>query len=293
MSGNSPCSRRHTVPIVCSRVAGRVRSSSFAEEDEPVLADLDLVAVLQLGPDSIRRRLRKVPFRLPRSSRVNVSGPLRDDRVAAETVTSSRKMSQSGERPIVVRSRSRGTARRRGRRRSGRRAPAPRPRAPRAPPASSSTSSGPRTSSSSRTPLRPWHEQRAALRAVVGGLRVLEAALRAVDVAHSPASGFGGDAFPARISLSRSRSTWPSSPPAASFCSRATSSARRMSILPCRSRRRYEISCSSLVELLDQLLQLGVGERGEIGQGFQVTALLSREGCGPLKQQVAEGSTSA
>src|SRR5947208_1172337 len=79
-------------------------------------------------------------------------------------------------------------------------------------------------------------EQGSALGAVVRGLRVLEAALRAVDEAQeSPWSG--GVAFPARIAVSDSTSTlsrtlWPPV-----FCSRATSSARRMSILPCRIRR--------------------------------------------------------
>src|SRR6266568_2923958 len=48
MSANSLWSRRHTVPIV-SRRSGRVRlSRSFGEEAEPVLADLELVAVLEL-----------------------------------------------------------------------------------------------------------------------------------------------------------------------------------------------------------------------------------------------------
>src|SRR5439155_17777616 len=47
-------------------------------------------------------------------------------------------------------------------------------------------------------------EKRTALGAVIRGLRVLEAALGTVDVAHS----LGGAAFPARISVSDSTSTW-------------------------------------------------------------------------------------
>src|SRR5262249_29283594 len=86
-------------------------------------------------------------------------------------------------------------------------------------------------------------QERAALRAVVRGLRVLEAALRAVDVAHSA----GGAAFPARISVNDSTSTWSRTLRPSVFWSRATSSARRMSIFPCRIRRRNETSCSSFV----------------------------------------------
>src|ERR671922_294351 len=56
------------------------------------------------SPDSIRRRLRKVPFRLPRSSMKNEPSRRTSTACLRETVTSSRKMSQSGERPIVVRS---------------------------------------------------------------------------------------------------------------------------------------------------------------------------------------------
>src|SRR5439155_26464672 len=88
------------------------------------------------------------------------------------------------------------------------------------------------------------HEQRAALGAVVGGLRVLEAALGTVDVAHS---SLGGAALPARMAASRSTSTCSGTlfPPVS--LRRACSSARSRSILPCRIRRRYETSCSSFV----------------------------------------------
>src|SRR5581483_2455091 len=54
--------------------------------------------------DSTRRRLTKVPLRLPRSS--TNQRPSRSTRTECrrDTVTSSRKIAQSGERPIVVRS---------------------------------------------------------------------------------------------------------------------------------------------------------------------------------------------
>src|SRR5215212_7432046 len=75
-------------------------------------------------------------------------------------------------------------------------------------------------------------EQRAAARAVVRGFGVLEAALLTVDVAQA-----GGAAFDVRISVRWSTSTWSRTlcPPV--FWRRATSSARRMSIFPCSSRR--------------------------------------------------------
>src|SRR5439155_20867245 len=75
-------------------------------------------------------------------------------------------------------------------------------------------------------------QQRAAAGAVVRGLRILEAALAAVDLGHA-----GGLAFPVRISVRRSTSTWSRTLLPPDRCNRATSSARRMSILPCRRRR--------------------------------------------------------
>src|SRR5207302_6963583 len=69
-------------------------------------------------------------------------------------------------------------------------------------------------------------QERTALRAVVRSLRVLEAALGTVDVAHWA----GGAAFPARISVSDSTLTSSRTLRPPVFCSRATSSARRMSI---------------------------------------------------------------
>src|SRR5581483_1067775 len=73
-----------------------------------------------------------------------------------------------------------------------------------------------------------------ALRAVVGGLRILEAALGTVDVCHYSE---GGAALPARMAVSDSTSTWLRIVSGPAAFSRAWYSARRMSIFPCRSRR--------------------------------------------------------
>src|SRR5882672_8134864 len=75
------------------------------------------------------------------------------------------------------------------------------------------------------------HEQRAAAGTVVRGLGVLEAAFLAIDVTQE-----GGAAFEVRISVRWSTSTWSRTLFPFVFCKRATSSARRMSIFPCRSR---------------------------------------------------------
>src|SRR5262249_30634913 len=76
-----------------------------------------------------------------------------------------------------------------------------------------------------------------APRAEVRGLGVLEPALGAVDVAHVRSAYEGGADFPSRISVSDSTSTCSSTLFPSVFCRRATSSARRMSIFPCRMRR--------------------------------------------------------
>src|SRR5262245_17584054 len=89
-------------------------------------------------------------------------------------------------------------------------------------------------------------EERSAFRAVVRRLGVLEAALGTIDVTQALSSE-GGAAFPARMRASPSTSTCSRTLFPSDFWSRATSSARRMSILPCRRRLRYEISCSSSV----------------------------------------------
>src|SRR5262249_35161375 len=94
-----------------------------------------------------------------------------------------------------------------------------------------------------RLPFLGDDERRAALRAEVRRFRVVVPALGAVDVRHQA----GGAALPARISVSESTSTESSTLRPCVACSRATSSARRMSIFPCRSRLRYETSCSSRV----------------------------------------------
>ena len=151
--------------------------------------------------DSTRLRLTKVPFRLPWSSIVAAAvaldqlGVLAGDGDVVEEDARSRASARSSSGRPAARS-----SRRPGRRRSARRAPALRP-TPTSPSCSSSSSR-----SSARERLRRLAallgvEERAALRAVVGGLRVLEAALRAVDVAHQE----GGVAFPARISVSDGR----------------------------------------------------------------------------------------
>src|SRR5262249_7259482 len=57
----------------------------------------------------------------------------------------------------------------------------------------------------------------------------------------------GGAAFDVRISVRRSTSSWSRTLAPPVFWRRATSSARRMSILPCRRRRWYEISSSCCV----------------------------------------------
>src|SRR5512142_1373167 len=182
MSGNSGFSRRHTVPIVSSRSRlGAVALMSVLEEGQPVLADLDLVAVLELGGlDALAVD----------EGAVQAAAVL--DQPAAVTLPQLRVLPRDGdvveEDPAV-------------RRATDRRAVSlgleglPRPAAARA--------------DDERRPLhadvaerleelvallgaeglrrlaalRP-REERAALRAIVGGLRVLEAALRAVDVAH-------------------------------------------------------------------------------------------------------------
>src|SRR5581483_2443169 len=172
--------------------------------------------------ESTRFRFTKVPFRLPWSSTNQRPSRCSSSACLRETVTSSRKIPQSGERPIVV-----------------------------CPLCGANVSLERPVVLGGLERLRlldalalPLVEERAALRAVVRGLRVLEAALRTVDVAHQ---ALGGAAFPARISVSDSTSTWSRTLRPSVFCRRATSSARRMSILPCRIRRRYETSCSSFV----------------------------------------------
>src|SRR6266542_2804996 len=114
-------------------------------------------------------------------------------------------------------------------------------------------------------------EQRAALGAVIGGFRVLEAALGTVDMAHS-----GGAALPARMAASRSMSTCSRTllPPVSR--SRACSSARSRSIFPCRIRRRYETSCSSCVRSSISFLRSSSESEARSGNG-STESLSSRE----------------
>ncbi len=139
MSGNSLWSRRQTEPIVYRRVGWAV--VVIGEEGEPVLADLHLVSVLQLGAlDTVA--VENVPLRLPRSTIVTaplpfpVTVPFPTIAWRRGTVTSSRKMSQSGVRPIVVWVRSSGNC------------------SPRRPPPDRTTNVGPSMPSSSN-PVPP------------------------------------------------------------------------------------------------------------------------------------------
>src|SRR5215468_4409562 len=94
-----------------------------------------------------------------------------------------------------------------------------------------------------RLPFLGDDEGGAALRAEVRSFRVVVPALRTVDVRHQA----GGAALPVRMSVSDSTSTASRTLLPCVSWSRATSSARRMSIFPCSSRRRYDTSCSSRV----------------------------------------------
>src|SRR5947209_10487100 len=85
------------------------------------------------------------------------------------------------------------------------------------------------------------HEGSPAPRAKARELRVVVPALGAVDVRHRYVRGV---ALPARISVSALTSTVSRTLRPSVFCRRATSSARRMSIFPCSSRRRYDTACS-------------------------------------------------
>src|SRR5438477_3711773 len=88
-------------------------------------------------------------------------------------------------------------------------------------------------------------DQRATAGAVARRLRIREAAFGTVDLRHAVSASSGGGPFAVRMSVSVSTSTASRTLFPPDFCRRATSSARRMSIFPCRSRRLYETSCSS------------------------------------------------
>ena len=272
-------------------------------------------------------------------------------------MTSSRKTSHSGERPISARS------------------PIASKLSPARPPPERTTSAGPSMLSAEAGRLELLraeahrrladglaHEQRPAARAVRRRLGALEAALRAVDVAHcppprieprSPASTCSAAARPlcplgpddvdlARASpagsarcrppparargspprarrrparrdraaasssclgrhvagalvdraLERSSAASPRSFPSATCAfRRSVRSARRMSIRPCRTRRRREIASSPSSMLREQRRQLGVGERQQVGECFH--GCLSGRELDARSCSVAKGSTSA
>src|SRR5438876_5915127 len=125
-----------------------------------------------------------------------------------------------------------------------------------------------------RLPLFGHDERSAALRAEVRGLRVVVPALGAVDVRHQA----GGAALPVRMSVSESPLTESRTLLPCVSWSRATSSARRMSIFPCRSRRRYETSCSSWVSSSMSFLRSWSDSVARSGSGSIVPFL---RGVGP------------
>ena len=181
--------------------------------------------------DSMRARLTKVPLRLPWSSIVKLAVRATITACLRETVTSSRKMSQSGERPIVVRSRcgSKVSPARPPPERTTRAGPSTGISLERGEPRSSRSSS---VNVMSSRRLARCAQQRAARRR---SSRPPGSGSRTRDSRHGSCRRRGGGAPCRRGSRSarrrrpgRGRSCRPI------FCSRATSSARRMSICPCR-----------------------------------------------------------
>ena len=245
MSGNSAFRRRQTVPIVRScarRASGRSRDISAGGRSAGICRSGSRRRP-RAAPTSTRLRLTNVPLRLPWSSIEPAAVALDEHGVLArdgDVVEEDAAVGRAPDRRALAR--------------------AARTSRPARPPPERTTSAGPWTpsspsasSSSSRSsgvnvcvcsPLSCVVQERAALRAVVRGLRVLEAALGAVDVAHSLGRrGLPGEDLGQRRRRRPGRGRC--GPPV--FCRRATSSARRMSIFPCRMRRRYETSCSSCV----------------------------------------------
>ena len=150
---------------------------------------------------STRSRLTNVPLRLPWSSIFQRSPSFVKTACLRETVTSSRKIAHSGERPIVVGLSSSGNV-------SPARPPPERTMRRRAVDAEivervealRHLGSGERLG---RLAFLGDDERRAALRAEVRSFRVVVPALGAVDVRHQA----GGAALPVRISVSESTST--------------------------------------------------------------------------------------
>ena len=171
MSGNSSLQPPHDLADAEQRsrrsgVLGRGRHSMKVSRYLPICSS----SPFSRPRVSMRRRLTKVPFSEPWSS--TAKRPSRSTSTAwlRETVTSSRKISQSGERPIRVRGPGGAEALpRAAAARSGRRAPGP--RGPRPGSCSSSPTSSARSVCVVSTASRPVCEQRAAARAVVRGLR--------------------------------------------------------------------------------------------------------------------------
>src|SRR6266511_4835665 len=276
MSGNSSLSIPQTVPIVSKRCFGEaVAAISAVQERHSVLADLYLVAVLEL------RRLDALPV-----DEGAVQAPLVLDEEAAVARDEHGVLARDGD--VVEEDAAVGGAADRGGVGFGVER-LPRPSAARADdqgrPADAEVVErvgGLERGLLGREGLRGLDaavvlgQQRAAAGAVIGGFLVLEAALLAVDVAHSVA---GGAAFAARMAVRWSTSTWSSTLRPSVFCSRATSSARRMSIFPCRSRRWYEISFSSRVRssisfLRSSSVRLARSGRGSTGPPFWVEVAL-------------------
>ena len=127
------CSRSQTAPIVSRRSrlgapAWRVVIARKVSRYLPICSSSPSASSPALDPPPVDERAVEAA----RSSIVERRRPRSTSTACLrETVTSSRKMSHSGERPIVVRSRSQaGTSPPPGRRPSGRRAPGPRCRSP-------------------------------------------------------------------------------------------------------------------------------------------------------------------
>ena len=102
---------------VARRGGSAMRPGSAREERELVLADLQLVAVVEpVRLDPLAVDVGAV--QRAESSRYQPPARRTSSAWSRETVTSSRKTSESGRRPIVMRSPSAGRTRRRGRRRA-------------------------------------------------------------------------------------------------------------------------------------------------------------------------------
>ena len=287
MSGNSSRSRSRTAPIV-RRLSARVVGDCGHGRDRyvsrylPICTSSPSSSFARLDPAAVHVGAVQAALVLDRVAVVTA----REDRVRARDGHVVEKDGASGERPISISSPSSGNV------------------SPALPPPERTTSAVPsiadrragsvlvrdllRREGHRRVPAgSSLDEQRAALRAVVGALGVLEAALRAVDVRHGRLLAPVRRCGPRREDLGElvdvdlvERALLP--PPTCCW-SRACSSAFRMSILPCRIRRRYDTSFSSSTSSLDQVAKLLVGEGCQIGQrfhGFSKQLTSSKPGTG-------------